>query len=451
MKRLILIFSLFFLTATSQNTKLKLKGSILNNTATELLIKSSDDKVKAILPIKNGKVNSFVEQPIGLYKMMIGAEYTDIYIDNGNLNFTIDLNKFDESILYKGSLEKENNYLAGKLLTLEKFNEAKMYFDKEVNVFLDTLNKVYSYFDSVLSNPELKAEFARKQLNQNKIERYNNMMMYTNYHPYLTKKENFKLPDSYYDFLNQLNLNDRELSSNRDYVFLVNEYINYLQKKQNSADTNIDEEKAVFSKLELLRKKVQISDIRDAIIKMDYPSSMKESKRVNELSSAYIQTAISEKLKKEIEDYAIRLELFKVGNPAPQFTLINDKGQKKSLVDYKGKYVYLDVWATWCGPCKKELPYYEEVKKLYKDSNIEFVSICVWDKKDDWEKFLKEKNLGGEQLFSPKEDKVFVENYLIQGVPTFVLIDKEGKLVTPDAERPSDEALKTRLEALLTK
>lgn len=452
MKNIFLVFSLFIFSAKAQNVTLHLKGTIKNNTAKDVLIKTSTDEVLTKLPVNNDKVDGKLELSQGFYKMMIGQEYTDIYVSNGDLNFTIDLKEFDETINYTGSLANENNYLALKLLNSESFKgEKKMFFDREEKMFLDSLNHIYSQLDKLLENSSLSENFRKQQLSQNRIERWNTMMMYASYHPYLTKKENFKLPVSYYQFLTQINVNDKEQVANSEYIALVNEYFNYWQKKRMTQDQSEDSDMAALGKLELMQRKITVVEIRDAIVKMEYGYRLTKSSRSDELKTAYIQTAGSDELKKEIEDHATKLAKLKDGNPAPSFKLINDKGQEKSLSDYRGKYVYLDVWATWCGPCKKELPHYEEVKKLYKGKNIEFVSICVWDKKEAWENFLKAKSLGGEQLFNEQSDKEFTDNYMIQGVPTFVLIDKEGKLISRDAERPSDEALKTRIDALLTK
>lgn len=129
----------------------------------------------------------------------------------------------------------------------------------------------------------------------------------------------------------------------------------------------------------------------------------------------------------------------------------NFNGENTSLSDLKGKYVYVDVWATWCGPCKAEIPYLKEVEKKYHDKNIAFVSISVDDEKRsgskeqahaDWKKMVADKELGGIQLFAPNGwQSQFVQDYKIQGIPRFILIDPQGKIVTPTAPRPSSQEL----------
>lgn len=137
------------------------------------------------------------------------------------------------------------------------------------------------------------------------------------------------------------------------------------------------------------------------------------------------------------------------GSPSPSFDdYENHKGGTTSLADLKGKYVYVDVWATWCGPCKREIPFLKEVEKKYHDKNIEFVSISIDNidgkrgSHDKWVKMVAEKELGGIQLFAPKDWKSqFIQDYKIKGIPRFILIDPNGNIVDASAPRPSSEAL----------
>jgi len=80
----------------------------------------------------------------------------------------------------------------------------------------------------------------------------------------------------------------------------------------------------------------------------------------------------------------------------------NYKGGTSSLSDFKGKYVYVDVWATWCGPCKAEIPSLKKVEKAYQEKNIEFLSISLDALKDKeaWKTMIVEKEMGGVQLFA---------------------------------------------------
>jgi thiol-disulfide isomerase/thioredoxin len=149
-----------------------------------------------------------------------------------------------------------------------------------------------------------------------------------------------------------------------------------------------------------------------------------------------------------------------IGKPAPKFEgYENVKGGKTSLEDLKGKYVYIDVWATWCGPCLREIPSLKEVEKEYHDKNIEFVSISVDDGRGfkgdaaaariGWKEMVAEKSLGGTQLLSDKGwQSDFISEFRIKGIPRFLLIDPKGVVVNADAPRPSSSKLRTLLNSL---
>lgn len=141
-----------------------------------------------------------------------------------------------------------------------------------------------------------------------------------------------------------------------------------------------------------------------------------------------------------------------VGKPSPTFTYENHKGGTSSLSDFKGKYVYIDVWATWCGPCLAEIPHLKKVEAAYHDKNIVFVSISIDAKKDHqkWKEMVTQKQLGGEQLFADNDwNSKFVTDYAIQGIPRFILIDPNGNVLEADALRPSNPDLRKKLDALV--
>lgn len=140
------------------------------------------------------------------------------------------------------------------------------------------------------------------------------------------------------------------------------------------------------------------------------------------------------------------------GMESPVFTdYVDYKGGTKSLSDFKGKYVYIDVWATWCIPCIYEMPYMKEVEEEYKGKNIHFLGISIDRKKDEekWRKMIVEKDLQGTQLLADAEiDSEFIKNYYIQGIPRFILLDPEGNIVRYDAPRPSEPRLKELFNSL---
>ena len=115
--------------------------------------------------------------------------------------------------------------------------------------------------------------------------------------------------------------------------------------------------------------------------------------------------------------------------------LMNPEGKTVKLSEYipENKYVMLEFWASWCGPCRGEIPHLRHVYQNYKDKGFEIISISVDQNRADWEKAMKEENMVWKQLCEPKGfEGPVAEKYNITGVPTCILLDKEGRIFKTD-------------------
>ncbi|GEM_PF-1523765 len=140
------------------------------------------------------------------------------------------------------------------------------------------------------------------------------------------------------------------------------------------------------------------------------------------------------------------------GQPCPDFSFQDNKGETVTLADLKGKFVYIDMWATWCGPCKGEMPSLLELEKRFEGKDILFVSLSVDKNKDIelWKQTIKKMGLGGIQLHLG-ENWEWLKNFMpaSMSVPRFVLLDREGKIIDANMSRPSDKATAERFHKLL--
>ena len=112
------------------------------------------------------------------------------------------------------------------------------------------------------------------------------------------------------------------------------------------------------------------------------------------------------------------------------------EGKEYTLVDFRGKYVYIDMWATWCGPCKREMPYLKALEEEFKDAEIVFLGLSVDKDKEAWENMVRQGELTGVQLYLGTGSR-FQEGYSVESIPRFILLDKEGIIISNDMTRPS--------------
>lgn len=148
---------------------------------------------------------------------------------------------------------------------------------------------------------------------------------------------------------------------------------------------------------------------------------------------------------KRISETEISLFKTAIGKPAPKFTLTSNTGQSFNLDDFKGKVIYLDLWASWCVPCRNETPALKTLYAKYKnDPRVAIISIAVSDGVNEWKKAIKEDKPEWLQLLD--KEGVVSKNYAAYEIPKFILINKQGNIVSFDAPRPSSPQ---KLEAFL--
>jgi thiol-disulfide isomerase/thioredoxin len=139
------------------------------------------------------------------------------------------------------------------------------------------------------------------------------------------------------------------------------------------------------------------------------------------------------------------------GNPGYNFSYPDTSGKTVSLIDLKGKVVLMDMWATWCKPCLGEIPHLKKLEEEFKGKDVVFVGVSFDEEKDKekWKKFIQEEELAGVQLLASGFKNKLGDFYKINGIPRFIVLDREGKIVSVDAPRPSQPELKILLNEVL--
>jgi thiol-disulfide isomerase/thioredoxin len=168
----------------------------------------------------------------------------------------------------------------------------------------------------------------------------------------------------------------------------------------------------------------------------------------------YLSTAV--KLKKEWPDYQVSKEFIEmvdkmkvtaISQIAPEIEMPNPDGKLIKLSSLRGKYVLVDFWAKWCGPCRKENPNVVRAYQKYKDKGFEVFGVSLDRNKEDWVEAIEQDGLTWTQVSDLKYfDSKAAHDYNISAIPFSILLDPEGKII---AKNLQGSALDKKLEEVL--
>jgi thiol-disulfide isomerase/thioredoxin len=377
----------------------------------------------------------------GLYYFIVGKDYFRIYFTEGDdVKLTFDVKNY-ENTKFTGLHANDNDYLFKQRYELDghpkvdndsltklsekEFLEALNILQKQNNEKVITANLSKSFLPIALSNIH-----------------YGYLIDLANYeigHMWAINDKSFRVSDSFpqeepnFDYNNLL-----EYENSGYYISLFSIYIGREWEREFRENKNI-------TYLDITNKKVSNTTIKNNTLFKEFRLAFTTSKNRKHYYDSFMKYSSNEEHKKVATEMYEEMLVLNAGNPSPKFVNYeNYEGGTSSLDDFKGKFVYIDVWATWCGPCVGEIPFLAKIEKKYHKKNIVFVSISADDKTNvkAWRKLIEKKKMKGVQLITDKAfESDFVQNYKINGIPHFILIDPKGNIVEASAPRPSDPEL----------
>jgi len=388
----------------------------------------------------------------GLYNLSFKKKSYVIYLEPAfDMNIDYNATKTDSAISFSGKGANDNIFLRQFTIFNKEFKKYKDYHflgalsESDFLTKIDSVKKVQNDF---LNNAKGLSDTFKKLEQKNITYSWANQMnYYESYRRFITKDKNFKVSESFYDYKKELSVEDKNLLSLPSYAAYFRSYIATLTENAINKDS-LQDWSQVY--LNIIADSIKNQTLKNNLLYSDAQYAITYVDNLESYYNTFIKASTNKENNAKITDIYKALKKVAKGNPSPQFVdYENYKGGITSLKDLKGKFVYVDVWATWCGPCKREIPYLKKIEKAYRGKNIAFVSVSVDTKKDHsvWQKMIKEKKLGGIQLFSDNNWKSkFVTDYMIKGIPRFILIDPKGNIVSANAPRPSSTKLKTLLK-----
>lgn len=441
---------LFSCTESTKKTESVLSGSI-ENSPNGLISLVGTEYEKDIILEEDGSFQTELELPYdGYYNAIMGRIPLALYLEKGkDLSFDVDLQEFKESLEFSGELSDENTFLSKKQ---EIANiDMRQLFQVEPASFLDSISEIDTQYKTALVDANIENKnFVESQEKEFLYQKAGYINAYEELYKYLTETDQVDLPQDFYATLENIDFADeKEFKHSTSYQQLVESYYN---KKASRLSEETDHNNSI-TYMELIDEAYPKGYAKNQLLKSVVGYNLKPDQHLDAVYKKYMSIQTDEELIQNMEESYATLKKILPGETSPTFDYENINGGTTSLDDLKGKYIYVDVWATWCMPCLQEIPYLKEVAEEYKDKNVEFVGISIDSEKDyeKWQNMVKEKELAGVQLYSGGDawQSDFVKEYNIQGIPRFILIDPEGNIFDADTYRPSDKKLRELFDEIL--
>lgn len=331
-------------------------------------------------------------------------------------------------LTFSGKDSEKNTFINGKELKGPIMKD----FSLNEDDLLKQLEDYQSEDFSILESKKFDKEFTAKEKERITYWIYGMLWQYAGQK---------KCSDKVYDKLKSLMKEEVWLTQLSEYNYYMSGVISVLANRGEDLKT-LTPEKRIENEMEYAIKNLKDKTIKDYILgtsAISYVSEMGVD-NADKIKQLLEQNVTDKEVLNSFNAIYAKKKSISKGTPAYDFKLEDVNGKSYTLADFKGRYVYIDVWATWCAPCQEEMPALKELQDAFKGTNIAFVSVSI-DKASDkgkWKNQVISQKLGGVQLYAGTESQ-FYKDYQIQAIPRFILIGPKGEIINSDMTRPSDK------------
>jgi thiol-disulfide isomerase/thioredoxin len=450
---IIVIVTFFSCKKENSNDYVIISGEIENPNSDSLsILNKNKNLIKVLLLKKDNTFRDTLNLPEGFYSLSDGKENTKIYLKpKFDLNISVNTKEFDESIFYEGVGSNENNYLAKKYFLEESFGKLNYYgyYAKLTEGdFLKLTDSLYNVQINLLNSyPNLDKDFTFIESKSLEFQKLLKHSSFEKIRGYVTDNMDFKVSSNYPNPFKNVDLSNEKLLISPNYLFYIEAYLT----KKTSDNINKDDLNIEYTLefVKTIKKEVKNDKIKGELAYNIGKWSLTRVKKLDSVYNQIIPLLTNKEYLKEVTEKYRKIKKIEKGAISPTFELNDINGRTISLNQLKGKLVYIDIWATWCMPCIKEIPSLKKMEEHFEGKDIQFVSICKSSSKERWKKMVEEEELGGIQIYAPDKNISFFKDYSVQGIPRFILIDKNGKIIDSNAKRPSDPKLNEEIEKYL--
>ncbi len=374
----------------------------------------------------------------------------------GSLTIDFDATDFKNTLKFGGDLGLPNSWLLKKTDASRQNYMAINAAYRAPNQAADfrrVCDSVYAVeqgmFDGFLAeNPDLDADFIRMEKIAVKYSWLANLQSYptrVNYY-----NDQATVPDDWFNFMEGVSIDDPALLDVPDAKYFLVGLAGDKALKRSGI-----EQKDSWANPTLLRTTFEVvenefthPEVVDVLLfeKLKQHLDATSPDGIGDLVELYLALAVDAKRAETISKLYDEWQALAAGQPAPAFTVVDIEGNEHSLSDFAGKLVFIDFWATWCGPCKVEIPFLKQLHEDYKDTDLVVISISVDKDKAAWEKMITDE---GYEWLQYHDGVNANDLYMVKYIPTFVLIGRDGNLINVRAPNPSSDQLRPMIDKAL--
>lgn len=393
-----------------------------------------------------------------------GNNRIDLYLEPGDsLNINFDNWDMEHTLKLTGMKRSvgQNKYL----LDLQKEMSPYLSGNNSMHFFRDLNEEEYQIHANELKNKQERflKEYQKGVTFSKKFETYASseieyswaasLLNYPAYHQFFNNNETpLVLGEKYYRFLRKIQHHTLYDLNSAAYRSFLDAFINYKLEHTNDP-VNVLHRYFYKNRISVIRQELS-GEALNYMLAQTFVSAYQRG-QLYELArdvEMFLNSNTLESYKDVIDSLYKIASTLRPGQMAPNFALETLDGQLLSFSDLKGKVLYVDFWATWCGPCKKEIEHAKKLKEQFSSDEVVFVYISLDEEKDKdmWQWYIKQNHIEGIHLIAKGGfNSEIAKAYNITGVPTFYLIDKEGRIASSTPKRPSQPGVEQEIHAII--
>lgn len=446
MKYLIFIYIALLSLASCSNKESVEIEFIVNISSVDKLVITTPDNYIDIQLDEFGMATSHIEIKKACFaSVYYGGLGFDVFLSPGK-DMSIKISQLDAE--FNCEISCDDGGISNYLVNDNKNKRSLSYQEYKLDE-ADYIQKINELLEQELNKAKQLAfseDFNKLNLERVKYDILYSFGIYPQYHSYESNNVNYLPGDTYIDFANKYFKPLPEL-------YGLSSYISYMDNiaiaNANKHIIDWDSRDFTVNVLNFIQEKISDAKLKDILItkRVNYYLTTTGLNKSEEFIKIFRDNVKDKYFNKQIEVLIKRLTSLEKGSKSHAFKFKDIDSNTFSLEDFKAKYTYIYVWASWCSSCKEDLIVFNDLQNKFKDKNISFVSLSLDNDKAVWKRNINELNLSGIQL-NYDRDIEFMEDYMIYYLPRYILLDKNGNIFDARAISARSKEVESFLNSL---